>query len=40
MPCDVPVYAAPCVLRERGGHTERSQPDQRVHRWQDVLMEP
>lgn len=33
------VCPAPSVLRECGRHTERQQPDHRVHRWQDVLLE-
>lgn len=33
------VRAAPCVLRERGRHTERQQPDHCVHRRPDVLLE-
>lgn len=34
------VFAAPSLLCERGGHPERQQPDQHLHRWQDVLLEP
>lgn len=33
------VCLAPSVLRECGRHTERQQPDHRVHRRQDVLLE-
>lgn len=36
--CDFFVQA-PCVLRKCGRHPERQQPDHRVHRWQDVLVE-
>lgn len=31
--------AASCVQRKRGGNPKRQQPDHRVHRWQDVLLE-
>ena len=38
--CILGVYfSAPRVLRQRCGHTERSQPDQCVDRRQDVLLE-
>lgn len=33
------VSAAPGLLRECGGNPERQQPDQHLHRWQDVLLE-
>ena len=31
---------APSVLCERGGHPERPQPDQHLHGWEDVFLEP
>lgn len=34
------LHAAPRLLRERGGNTERQQPDQHLHRREDVLLEP
>lgn len=35
----VRTRAAPSILCERGGHPERQQPDHRVYRRQDVLLE-
>ena len=34
------MLAAPSVLRAGGGHSERVQPDLRVHGRQDVLLVP